>query len=246
MRPRRWYDFRLARRCSVVVSAERTILPRSARGRTPGYVAISDRPSMVKSDELSFAEVEGLRVGYRQAGQGSALVLLHGFLCDSRCWLPQLSGLSGSFRVVAWDAPGAGASSDPPDTFTTAGYARCLARFLDLIGISRIWSTCRANRAEFYRLYPARPLSFWPIPTPAGRLLPRRSEPAGACPWTPAGHRGAGRVPAWHVLRKSAPCLWSFMARVHRLASACCPLSFANWTPRPAAQHRRAYVVASW
>jgi len=110
--------------------------------------------------DLSFAEVDGYSIAYREAGQGTALVLLHGFLCDSRCWRRQLSGLSDQFRVVAWDAPGAGASSDPPDTFTTQSYARCLASFLDTIGISRAhvvglsWGGILAQ--EFYRLYPER------------------------------------------------------------------------------------------
>ena len=54
-------------------------------------------------------------IAYRETGHGTALVLLHGFLCDSRCWRRQLEGLSDQFRVVAWDAPGAGASSDPPE-----------------------------------------------------------------------------------------------------------------------------------
>jgi pimeloyl-ACP methyl ester carboxylesterase len=39
--------------------------------------------------------------------------------------------LGDHFRVVAWDAPGAGPSSDPPDAFTTKDYVHCLARFLD-------------------------------------------------------------------------------------------------------------------
>lgn len=110
--------------------------------------------------ELQSAEVTGLAVGYRHAGEGAPLVLLHGFLCDSRCWMPQLWGLSDRFRVAAWDAPGAGASSDPPETFTTTDYARCLAGFLDTIGIGRAhvvglsWGGILAQ--EFYRLYPER------------------------------------------------------------------------------------------
>jgi pimeloyl-ACP methyl ester carboxylesterase len=107
--------------------------------------------------ELRFVDVDGLSIGYRQAGRGVPVVLLHGFLCDSRCWIPQLSGLSDSFEVTAWDAPGAGTSSDPPDAFTTSQFARCLARFLDAIGIERAhmvglsWGGILAQ--EFYRLY---------------------------------------------------------------------------------------------
>ena len=109
---------------------------------------------------LRSAEVDGCSIAYREAGQGAALVFLHGFLSDSRCWRSQLSGLSDGFRVVAWDAPGAGSSSDPPDTFTTISYARCLAGFLDTIGIARAhvvglsWGGILAQ--EFYRLYPER------------------------------------------------------------------------------------------
>jgi pimeloyl-ACP methyl ester carboxylesterase len=114
----------------------------------------------VTGAELCFVEVDGYSISYREAGQGAALVLLHGFLCDSRCWRRQLSGLSDRFRVVAWDAPGAGSSSDPPDTFTTTSYARCLRGFLDTIGIARAhvvglsWGGILAQ--EFYRLYPER------------------------------------------------------------------------------------------
>ena len=110
--------------------------------------------------ELRCAKVDGCAIAYREAGQGVALVLLHGFLCDSRCWRHQLSGLSDQFRVVAWDAPGAGSSSDPPGIFTTGSYARCLAGFFDAIRIARAhvvglsWGGILAQ--EFYRLYPER------------------------------------------------------------------------------------------
>lgn len=120
---------------------------------------MSGRSPMVGA-EPRFAEVAGLSVGYRESGAGAPLVLLHGFLCDSRCWLPQLAGLADRFRVIAWDAPGAGASSDPPDSFTTSDYARCLAAFLDAIGVGRghvvglSWGGILAQ--ELYRLNPER------------------------------------------------------------------------------------------
>jgi pimeloyl-ACP methyl ester carboxylesterase len=75
--------------------------------------------------------VHGLDIAYRRAGRGPALVFLHGALGDGRVWERQLAGLADEFTVVAWDEPGAGGSSDPPEDFTLAGYADCLAGFID-------------------------------------------------------------------------------------------------------------------
>ncbi len=82
-------------------------------------------------------EVEGLRIAYREAGQGAVLVLLHGAFSDSRAWRSQLGGLSDAFRVVAWDAPGCGGSTDPPESFGMSGYADCLAGFLKAMALER-------------------------------------------------------------------------------------------------------------
>jgi pimeloyl-ACP methyl ester carboxylesterase len=53
-------------------------------------------------------------------------------------WRPQLEALSDEFTVVAWDAPGAGGSSDPPESFGIHGNADCLARFLDQLGFEQV------------------------------------------------------------------------------------------------------------
>jgi pimeloyl-ACP methyl ester carboxylesterase len=109
---------------------------------------------------LSYTDVNGLSIAYRVAGRGPALVMLHGFLSDSRCWRRQLAELADQFTVVAWDAPGAGLSSDPPGTFRIADWSRCLAEFLDVLGVEQAlvlglsWGGILAQ--EFYRLYPAR------------------------------------------------------------------------------------------
>src|SRR6266568_9414642 len=97
-------------------------------------------------------------IAYRREGSGPTLVLLHGFLCDSRCWRTQLESLSDQFRVVAWDAPGAGTSSDPSDRFTITDWARCLDGFLDVVGVESAhilglsWGGMLAQ--ELYRLHP--------------------------------------------------------------------------------------------
>ena len=82
-------------------------------------------------------EVGGLRVAFERRGDGPPLVLLHGWPVDSREWRRQLDGLSDEFTVVAWDAPGAGRSSDPPETFRLADWADCLAQFIAALGLGR-------------------------------------------------------------------------------------------------------------
>ena len=58
-------------------------------------------------------EVHGLHIAYERAGSGPVLVLLHGYVGDGpTTWRRQLDALSAEFTVVAWDAPGAGRSTD--------------------------------------------------------------------------------------------------------------------------------------
>jgi pimeloyl-ACP methyl ester carboxylesterase len=68
-----------------------------------------------RSRVMEMVEVDGLHIAYEQAGSGPVLVLLHGYVGDGpTTWRRQLDGLSDEFTVVAWDAPGAGRSTDPP------------------------------------------------------------------------------------------------------------------------------------
>lgn len=81
-------------------------------------------------------DVDGISVAYERAGEGPPLVLLHGFVGDARStWRHQLEALADEFTVIAWDAPGAGRSDDPPEGFGMAGYADTLAGFLDRLGV---------------------------------------------------------------------------------------------------------------
>jgi pimeloyl-ACP methyl ester carboxylesterase len=82
-------------------------------------------------------DVQGLRIAYERAGNGPPVVLLHGFVGDSREWHTQLDGLSDEFTVVAWDAPGSGRSADPPASFRIGDYADCLAGFVAALGLER-------------------------------------------------------------------------------------------------------------
>jgi pimeloyl-ACP methyl ester carboxylesterase len=83
-------------------------------------------------------EVEGLRIAYERVGAGPPLVLLHGYVGDGpTLWRRQLDEFCDQFTVVAWDAPGAGGSADPPESFGMAGYADCLAGFIQRLALER-------------------------------------------------------------------------------------------------------------
>jgi pimeloyl-ACP methyl ester carboxylesterase len=85
---------------------------------------------------VEVVEVCGLRVAYQRAGSGPAIVLLHGYVGDgSTTWRRQLDELSDEFTVIAWDAPGAGRSSDPSEWLGLDGYADCLAALLESLGV---------------------------------------------------------------------------------------------------------------
>jgi len=80
-------------------------------------------------------KVGGLEIAFRRQGRGPALVLLHGAVSDSRVWRLELESFSDEFTVVAWDAPGCGESSEPPEGFRMGDFADCLAEFIEAAGV---------------------------------------------------------------------------------------------------------------
>ena len=85
---------------------------------------------------MDFVMVGDQRIAFRERGEGPPLVFLHGWPLDSRESWRQLEALSDEFRVVAWDAPGAGQSSDPPDTARLADWAHWLAGFIQVLNLA--------------------------------------------------------------------------------------------------------------
>ena len=83
-------------------------------------------------------DIQGLKIAYERVGGGPPIVLLHGYVGDGRAtWCHQIDALSDAFTVVAWDAPGIGRSSDPPESFRLSDYADCLAGFVEALGLER-------------------------------------------------------------------------------------------------------------
>jgi pimeloyl-ACP methyl ester carboxylesterase len=82
--------------------------------------------------------LEGKTVAWREAGDGDALVLLHGIGGNSESWKEQLNKLCDRYRVIAWDMPGYG-GSDGFGSFTpnVDAYSDTLAALLNFLDVKK-------------------------------------------------------------------------------------------------------------
>lgn len=77
--------------------------------------------------------VDGIRLHVADAGDGPALVVLHGLAASHHNWEHTLAAFADRFRVIAPDLPGHGRSAKPNAPYTTdfyAGVVRSLGREL--------------------------------------------------------------------------------------------------------------------
>ena len=76
------------------------------------------------------------QIALRQAGEGRALVVLHGLGGSSKSWDRQLKDLANIRHVIAWDCPGYGDSDDFPGGKPTChDFAKTLLAALDAAGV---------------------------------------------------------------------------------------------------------------
>jgi len=88
------------------------------------------------------ADVDGLKVFYREAGQVDAptLLLLHGFPTAGHMFRELIPALADRFHIVAPDLPGFGQSDMPSRdrfSYTFARLAEVIGRFTEVIGLVR-------------------------------------------------------------------------------------------------------------
>jgi pimeloyl-ACP methyl ester carboxylesterase len=85
--------------------------------------------------EMSYLELHGERIAYRDAGAGEALLLIHGMAGSSATWRAVIPELAKRYRVVAPDLLGHGESAKPRGDYSLGAFAAWLRDLLDELGI---------------------------------------------------------------------------------------------------------------
>jgi pimeloyl-ACP methyl ester carboxylesterase len=83
---------------------------------------------------MPFADVGAVRLFYTDEGAGDpAVLLVHGWSCDSHDWSWQIPAFAGKHRVIAVDNRGHGRSSVPVGGYTPRSFAADLAELLKTV-----------------------------------------------------------------------------------------------------------------
>ena len=90
----------------------------------------------------TFADVDGVRVFYREAGEPAkpTLLLLHGFPSSSHQFRQLIPLLSAHFHIIAPDLPGFGFTQVPAErkyAYTFDALAETLGHFVETLGLKR-------------------------------------------------------------------------------------------------------------
>ncbi|HZV66533.1 MAG TPA: alpha/beta hydrolase [Telluria sp.] len=82
----------------------------------------------------SSAQVNGIQLHYRQAGSGSAIVLLHGYTETGHMWNPVIADLARNHTVIVPDLRGAGASEKAAGGYDKKNMAKDVHELVTALG----------------------------------------------------------------------------------------------------------------
>ena len=104
-------------------------LPPLAPPPTPVQAAQADQR------QGAYADINGTRIFYQVAGQGTPLLLIHGFPLSGQLYQGQLAGLRKYFTVITPDLRGFGKSLAPDGNGSIQAYAQDMLALLDHLGV---------------------------------------------------------------------------------------------------------------
>lgn len=77
--------------------------------------------------------VEELKTAYREVGEGTGLLFLHGWKGKSRTWEANMEGLLDVYKCLALDLPGFGESDSPKETWGVSEYSEFVNSFVNTL-----------------------------------------------------------------------------------------------------------------
>lgn len=81
--------------------------------------------------------IHGHEVGYRTAGSGPAVLLVHGMAGSSRTWEPLMARLCDRYTLIAPDLLGHGESAKPEGDYSLGAFASGLRDLMQALGVER-------------------------------------------------------------------------------------------------------------
>ncbi len=100
--------------------------------------AVAELESRYGGAPSKYVMVDGMRVHYRDEGQGPVLVLLHGMGSSLHTWDGWVAEMRDSVRIIRLDLPGYGLTGpQPARDYRMATYMPFMRAFLDSLGVSR-------------------------------------------------------------------------------------------------------------
>lgn len=101
--------------------------------RTPNL-----RPVRDVTPTLHYRTIHGYRRAFRIAGEGPAILLIHGIGDNSTTWNTVQTKLAQRFTVIAPDLLGHGKSDKPRADYSVAAYANGMRDLLSVLDIDRV------------------------------------------------------------------------------------------------------------
>ena len=86
---------------------------------------------------IGFLEIDGLRIRYKQAGQGASILLLHGWGGQIESMDPIANALSSQFGVTSIDFPGHGESSLPTQPWHVSDFLNATLKVMDRLNLQQ-------------------------------------------------------------------------------------------------------------
>jgi len=87
--------------------------------------------------DLRHVTIHGHSVGYRMAGDGPVLLLIHGIAGSSAAWREVMPALAERYTVIAPDLIGHGHSAKPLGDYSLGAYASGMRDLLGALGVER-------------------------------------------------------------------------------------------------------------